>query len=245
MRKTLVTPKRYESSSEARSTYRHPSPRSIPMSHRPKIMRPPSHIDFRTAVKMSQQASACSGPLSLTPLPTYVPKVADERYSCSNNSDQDMAAYSSGVESNGMPTPALLTPPTPESVAYHEPLTMGDLDDTWTTCQAWSDDSLGSIGLGLENDMAGLLPADLWSTTEHTHNTHMAQPPWAHSALSVSLQSVASDLVPLCQGGPSVAMSDCSIEDYSGAAMFPDDWTAYSTMQWPVPDGLWTATRKW
>jgi hypothetical protein len=187
-------------------------------------MRAASHIDFRTAVKMSQQASACSGFPSLTPLPTYAAQVVDECYSYPTNTDQDIPGYASGMESNGMPTSGRLTPQTPDSVVYHEPLAVGDMADVWMVAQPFSDDSLASVGLGFETDMTGLLPAELWSTSEHAHSAPIAQSPWGQSSLSISPQSTTSDCIPCPTGALSLSISECSIEDFNSSGVFHEDW---------------------
>lgn len=190
-------------------------------------MRAASHIDFRTAVKMSQQATACSGFPMLTPLPTYASQVVDECYTFPNQTDPDTTGYTSGVESNGMPTSGHLTPQTPESLVYHEPLAVGDMTNAWMTSQPWSDDSLISAGLGFEGDMTELLPAELWSTPEHAHSAPIAQLPWVQPSLSVSPQSIASDLVPHSSGAPSLPISDCSVEEFNRPGVFHEDWANY------------------
>jgi hypothetical protein len=155
-------------------------------------MRAASHIDFRTAVKMSQQASACSGFPSLTPLPTYASQVVDECYSYPANPDRDIPGYTSDMETNGMPISGRFTPQTPDSIVNHEPLAMDDIAEAWMMTQPCADDSLASIGLGFENDMTGLLPAELWSQAGHAHSAPITQIPWAQSSLSVSPQSKTS-----------------------------------------------------
>jgi hypothetical protein len=187
-------------------------------------MRAASQIDFRTAVKMSQQASACSSLPTLTPLPTYASQVVDECYSYQKNTDQDMTGYTSSMESNGLPTSGCLTPQTPESLIYHEPLTIGEMTDTWMVAQPWLDDSLASVGLGFQSDIGELLPAELWSTSERTQSAPIAQLPWVQSFLSFSPQSIASDLLSHSRGAPSLSFSECSVEDFNSSGVFHEDW---------------------
>jgi hypothetical protein len=187
-------------------------------------MRPASHIDFRTAVKMSQQASAGSAFPMLTPLPTYTSQIVDECYSYSSPLIQDMNVYTPPMEYNGMPTSRQLTPPTPESNLYHEPLAIGDMSNTWMASQACSDDLLVPTGLGFEENMTPLLPPDIWSTHEYTHSAPIAQIPWIQSSPSTSPQSMASDLMSHIGPAPSLSISECSMEDFSSAGAFPEDW---------------------
>jgi hypothetical protein len=205
-------------------------------------MRAASHIDFRTAVKMSQQTSACSGLPKLTPLTTCASGITDGCYSYPNNTDQDVTGYTFGMASSGMTSSGCLTPQTPESLVFHEPMSIEDISDTWMLSQpwsddsqawsddsqAWSDDSQASIGLGLEGDMTGLLPAaELWSTSEHMHSAPIPQTPWAPSYYSGSPQSTTSGFVSHSRGTPSLSMSECSVDDFSDSGVFPDDWANY------------------
>lgn len=173
---------------------------------------------------MSQQASACAGHPTLTPLPTYTSQVVDECYLYPTNTDQDISGYTSGTESNCMLTSGRLTPQTPESVAYHEPLAVGDMTDAWILAQPWSDDSLVSVALGFEDDMTGLLPAETWSNSEHAHSPPIAQLPWVQSSLSVSPQSMTSDLTPYSREASALSLSECSVEDFNSSGVFHEDW---------------------
>jgi hypothetical protein len=187
-------------------------------------MRAASHIDFRTAVKMSQQASACSGYPSLTPLPTYASQVVDECYSYPANIDQEIPGYTSGIETGSMPISGRLTPQTPESTVYHEPVAMGDMADSWMMTQPYSDDSLASIGLGFENDMTGLLAAELWSNPGHVRSAPITQIPWVQSSLSGSPRSMTSDSILYSREAPSLSISECSVEDFNSSGVFHEDW---------------------
>jgi hypothetical protein len=207
------------------SLSRHTSPRSMPSSNKPRAMRAASHIDFRTAVKMSQQASTCSGLPMLTPLPTYTSQIMDECYSYPSPPGQDMTAYTPPLECNGMTTPGRLTPQTPESGSYREPLAIGEMSGAWMVSQTWSDDSLVPIGLGLEGDMTTMLPSELWPTHEYAHSTPIAQIPWVQPSLSASPQSMASDIMSHIKPAPSFSMSECPMDDFNSSGAFPEDWT--------------------
>jgi len=191
-------------------------------------MRPASHIDFRTAVKMSQQAEACSGVPPLTPLTTCANGVLDDCYSFPNNADQDATGYMLGMASSSLTSSGCLTPQTPESLVFPEPMAINDISDAWMLSQPWSDDSQASIGLGLEGDMTGLLPAaELWSTSEHMHSAPIPQTPWAQSYYCGSPQSTISGFVSHSRGTPSLSMSECSVDDFSDSGAFHDDWANY------------------
>lgn len=177
---------------------------------------------------MSQQASACSGLPKLTPITTCPNGVLDDCYSYPNNIDQDATGYTFGMASSGMTSSGSLTPQTPESLVFHEPMAIDDISDAWMLSQPWSDDSQASIGLGLEGDMTGLLSAaELWSASEHMHSAPIPQTPWAQSYYSGSPQSTTSGFVSHSRGTPSLSMSECSVDDFSDSGVFHDDWATY------------------
>jgi hypothetical protein len=187
-------------------------------------MRAASHIDFRTAVKMSQQASACSGFPMLTPLPTYNSQISDECYSYTSNADQDLPGYSRNVEPNSFALSGRLTPETPESLVYHEPLSIGDMADQWMAPESWSEDSLASVGLGFGGDMTAMLPTELWPSPEQTHSASLSQASWYPSSLSESPQHMSSEPVPDARSVPSLSISECSAEDFNNSGAFHEDW---------------------
>jgi hypothetical protein len=189
-------------------------------------MRTASQIDFRTAVKMSQQGAICSGFPMLTPLPTYNSPIADECNSYPSPPGQDMAAYTPPFESSGMPTSGRLTPQTPESDPYHDPLAIGDMADAWMASQSWSDESLLPIGLGFHGDMTALLPSELWSTHDYTHSAPIAQIAWGQPIFSASPHSIAGGIMSHIGTASSLSASECSIDDFNNAGSFPHEWTS-------------------
>jgi hypothetical protein len=190
-------------------------------------MRAASHIDFRTAVKMSQQASVCSGFPILTPLPTYTAQIIDECYSHPSNTDQSLSGYTPPMESNSFPVSGCLTPQTPESIIYHDASPVGNMSDQWMASQPWSDDSLVSVGLGFEGDMSAMLPTELWSTPEHMHSAPITQISWYHPSLSVSPQTISSEPVPDARAVPPLSISECSVDDFNNSGTFHEDWASY------------------
>jgi hypothetical protein len=112
------------------------------------------------------------------------------------------------------------------------------MSDPWTTPQLWSDDALAAIDLGYNPDMIALLPSDVWNTPEHAHSAPVAQMPWTQSTLSLSPQSMVSDLAPDPRSTPSLSMSECSAESYDSSGTFRDDWSncAASTHQYAMAD---------
>ncbi|KAF2629107.1 hypothetical protein BU25DRAFT_26924 [Macroventuria anomochaeta] len=127
-------------------------------------MRAPSHIDFRTAVKMSQQAAIISGISKLTPLPTYQPQIVDDCYSYTPSPEPDLR-FTPEIEQDGFPFSRGATPQTPaEPFGYSDPLPLVENMD-YLDCQPWSSDGLVPVGLGFA-DMEMLLPDDNWMTPE-------------------------------------------------------------------------------
>ncbi|KAF3039930.1 hypothetical protein E8E12_007908 [Didymella heteroderae] len=134
-------------------------------STRPRsIMRAPSHIDFRTAVKMSQQAAIMSGVPKLTPLPTYQSQIVDECYSSTPTREPELR-YTPDIEQDGFPFSRDATPQTPAGpIGNDDSLPMVD-DLGYLDCQPWAEDGLVPVGLGFGNmDMA--MHDDSWMTPE-------------------------------------------------------------------------------
>jgi hypothetical protein len=126
-------------------------------------MRAPSHIDFRTAVKMSQQAAIISGVPKLTPLPTYQSQIVDECWEYTPSPEPELR-YTPEIEQDGfLGYSRGTTPQTPaEPFGYNEPLPILDGMD-YLDCQPWSGDGLVPVGLGFA-DMELAMPADSWMT---------------------------------------------------------------------------------
>jgi hypothetical protein len=127
-------------------------------------MRAPSHIDFRTAVKMSQQAAIMSGVPKLTPLPTYQNQIVDECYTYPPTSEPELR-YTPEMEQDGFPFSRGATPQTPAGpTGNDDSLPMID-DMSYLDCQPWAGEGLVPVGLGFGDiDMA--LPDDSWMTPE-------------------------------------------------------------------------------
>lgn len=196
----------------------------MPSSNRHRVMRAASHIDFRTAVKMSQQASACSGFPVLTPLPTYNPQTIDERYSYSSSPDQNLMGIPAATDPTGFSMSGRLTPQTPETVVYHEPLSMGDLSDHWTMAHPWNDESAMSLGLGFDSDLVGPVSVESWSTPEHSNPVPMPHISWHQPSVSVSPHLISNEIVPNAGAVPSLSISECSLDDFSVSGTYNEDW---------------------
>lgn len=124
-------------------------------------MRAPSHIDFRTAVKMSQQAAVMSGVPKLTPLPTYHSQSVDECCSYNASPEPDLCRFTPDIEQDGFPFSRDATPQTPADVfGFPEPLPVVEGLD-YFACQPWSGDGLVRVGLGF-SDLK--MPVEDWMT---------------------------------------------------------------------------------
>lgn len=171
-------------------------------------MRAPSHIDFRTAVKMSQQAAAMSGVPKLTPLPTYHSQIVDECYSYTPSPEPDLR-YTPEIEQDAFAFSRGGTPQTPpEPFGCSDPLPAID-DISYLDCQPWSGDNLVPVGLGFV-DMDMSMASDSWMTptpepedmtrvtslfAQHTSSSHNTsafdpsiQPAWSTFPLPPSQQ---------------------------------------------------------
>jgi hypothetical protein len=173
---------------------------------------------------MAQYASPCSGIPMLTPLPTYTSPVVDECYFYPDISRQDLTEHVPSMESDGMLTSSPLTPQTPRSIVYQEPLAIVDMSDPWMISRPWADDSLPYVGPGLESDLTTLLPTGLWSAPQYVHNAPIAQVPWGTSSHSSSPQSIPSDFASYARVAPSLSISECSTESYDSSGAFYEDW---------------------
>lgn len=131
-------------------------------------MRAPSHIDFRTAVKMSQQAAIISSVPKLTPLPTYHTQIVDECYSYTPSPAPDLR-FTPDLEHDRFAFSRGATPQTPaDPFGFPEPLPgVEGLD--YFDCQPWNDEALGPVGLGF----SGLEMAQPWM--EHAPEPEMVE----------------------------------------------------------------------
>jgi hypothetical protein len=189
-------------------------------------MRAASHIDFRTAVKMSQQASSLSGLPMLTPLPTYSSQIVDECYSYSSSPEQNMNGFPPAMEHNNFPSSGPLTPQTPQSVLYSEPLTTGEHMDPYMSSPTWSDHFVAT-GLGFDPEITALMPTEVWGTNDTELTMPIPQMSWSPSSISVSPQQMTAELIPHSAGVPSLATSECSVDDFNVPVTGQDDWAMY------------------
>lgn len=187
-------------------------------------MRAASHIDFRTAVKMSQQASNLSGLPTLQPLPTYSNQIFSEGTLGSINSEQSPAEFNSAPDTSNLLASGRLTPQTPEAIMYHEPMSMTDLSEQWMAESTWTEDSLATVGLGLECGMSGMMSTDLWPIDESIHTVPMAQMAWSHTQSSISPQSMSSDFAPDSSLIPALSTGAFSVEDFDGSSNLNNGW---------------------
>jgi hypothetical protein len=200
-------------------------------------MRAASHIDFRTAVKMSQQASACSGYPMLTPLPSYTSQNVGKRYSYPITTEQDLSGYTPTLDASSFPGSGCLTPDTPGSIGYQEPLSIVELTEQWIS-ESWSDDALTNVGLGFGEDITSMLPNELWSNPEQQHSATDTQMPWYQSSFTGSPQPMPSETMAHARTMPSLSISECSVNDFNNSGVFHEDWAncQNSTPQFDMAD---------
>ncbi|KAL1607974.1 hypothetical protein SLS60_002913 [Paraconiothyrium brasiliense] len=208
------------------------SPRSIPSSGRPQIMRTVSQMDFHTAAKLSQYpANFNNFPNMLTPLPTsYTPQIIDE-YSYSSSPEPNMGGFSRSMDQNSYITSSrAMTPSTPEPFAFNDPIAIADPFDQYMSTPSWSDDGSMAVGLGFEHDMPAMLPNNMWSTPEPESITPMGMcdsptvmNTWSHPALSVSPPQHPMGM-PHSKGVPSLSLSEASTEEFNSPHHAQQEW---------------------
>ncbi|KAJ4289159.1 hypothetical protein N0V90_011501 [Kalmusia sp. IMI 367209] len=211
------------------------SPRSIPSSGRPQIMRTVSQMDFHTAAKLSQYPTNFNNFNMLTPLPTYTPQIIDESYSYSSSPEPNMGAFSRSMDQNGyLASSRAMTPSTPEPFAYHDPIAIADPFDQYMGNQSWSDDGSMAVGLGFEHDIPGMLSNDMWATPEPESITPMGlcdspttMSAWSHPAMSVSPPQMPMGMPPHSKAVPSLSISESSTEDFNSPSRVQEEWNNF------------------
>ncbi|KAF1976481.1 hypothetical protein BU23DRAFT_27885 [Bimuria novae-zelandiae CBS 107.79] len=222
--KHLVSPKRFPTMGT--------SPRSIPSSGRPQIMRTVSQMDFHTAAKLSQYPTNFNNFNMLTPLPTYPTPVIEDSFSYSSSPEPNMGGFSRSMDQNGYITASrAMTPSTPEPFAFHDPIAIADPFDQYMNNSSWSDDGSMAVGLGFEHDIPGMLPSDMWATPEPESITPMglcdsptAMNNWSHSAMSVSPPQLPMGMTPHSKAVPSLSISETSSDEYNSPRRVQEEW---------------------
>ncbi|KAF1923293.1 uncharacterized protein M421DRAFT_9803 [Didymella exigua CBS 183.55] len=157
-------------------------------------MRAPSHIDFRTAVKMSQQTAIISGVPKLMPLPSYQSQIIDECYSYIPSPEPELR-YTPDIEQDGFPCSRGGTPQTPiDTFGFNDPFPFIE-NLEYLDGQPWSGDGLVPVGLGFE-DMQMLMPDDSWTTPEPgqvAQANMFAQNPEMQDSFDTSLDTLSAD----------------------------------------------------
>lgn len=236
-RKPMVSPKRYNSTNSVPVLSRHGSPRSVPSSSRQPLVRSVSHMDFHTAVKLGQRPDFAT--TMLTPLQTYSSHI-ENGYSYSSSPEQNMSAFPHQMDRSTSHS-GRLTPQTPESFIYHEPVSVMDNFDPYLS-HSWSDNSHIPVGLGFGDEIPGMMPRDaemrLWTTPEpetvptsmghlNTFEPSLCGSPasintWSNPSLSVSPPQMAHS-----RPVPALSISECSIQDYDSPNVTQEEWNSY------------------
>ncbi|KAL5384381.1 hypothetical protein PMIN06_004615 [Paraphaeosphaeria minitans] len=232
--KHLVSPKRFPTTNSIPTMgTMGTSPRSIPSSGRPQMMRTVSHMDFHTAAKLGQYPANFNNFNMLQPLPTsYTPQIIDE-YAYSSSPEPNMGSFPRSMEQNSYITSSrAMTPSTPEPFAFNDPINIADPFDNYMSTPSWSDDGSMAVGLGFEHDMPGMLANDMWSTPEPESITPMgichsptAMNTWSHPALSVSPPQLPMGMPPHSKGVPSLSLSEASTEEFNSPRHMQQEWS--------------------
>ncbi|KAF2193221.1 hypothetical protein K469DRAFT_730124 [Zopfia rhizophila CBS 207.26] len=243
-KKHVVSPKRFPSSTSIPTMRRDGSPRSVPSSDRPHLARSLSQMDMSTAQKMGHRRPELTGMPMLTPLPTFNPQIIDECYSDYGSPEPSMGVFPHQMEKNGYNASGRLTPQTPDSFTYSEPLSVVDPFDQYLNSQVWSSDEVQMpIGLGFENEIPGMMQNEadmrtMWSTPDldgnstpvqhmRTFESPVCESPasfnvWPHHSVSVSPPQP-----PHTKAVPSLSVSECSVQDFDSTAAFQDEWPSF------------------
>ncbi|KAF2010353.1 hypothetical protein BU24DRAFT_56786 [Aaosphaeria arxii CBS 175.79] len=239
-RKHLVSPKRYPTTNSIPNMSRHSSPRSVPDRHR--LVRAVSQMDFHQAAKFGQHRPDFATMSMLTPLQTYTPHIVDECYSYSSSPEQNMSAYTQPpLEKNKYLSSGRLTPQTPESVVYNEPVNIMDPFDPYMDQSTWTHDGQIPIGLGFGDEVPGLMPSDqLWSGSEAdvvnttsmgsmgTFETPLCGSPGPMNAWPNQAVSMSPPQLPHSRAVPALSMSESSVHDFdSSPNNNQDEWPTY------------------
>lgn len=231
--KHLVSPKRFPTTNSIPTLGT--SPRSVPSTGgRQQLMRAVSGMDFHTAAKMAQPNSFNNFNM-MGPLQGYTPQIIDECYSYSSSPEQNMTPFSQPMEKNGfLASTRSMTPQTPDSFAFNEPINVTDSFD-YMSNQAWSDDGSIPIGLGFEGDMGGMLPGDMWATPEPETTTPMGlcdspstMNMW-HPSMSVSPPQMPMGMPPHSKAVPALSISECSVEDFNSPNNVQEEWAHFQS----------------
>ncbi|KAF2004610.1 hypothetical protein P154DRAFT_35117 [Amniculicola lignicola CBS 123094] len=233
-KKAIVSPKRFHSAQPVSAISRHGSPRSVPSHDRHhQLVRAVSHMDMATMAKLQQRPDYTGMPM-LTPLPTFSPQIIDECYPFSSSPEQQMGAFANPMEKSSYLASGRLTPQTPESFIYSEPLAMNDGFD-YMNAQPWDNGQM-PVGLGFESDIPGMMPVEpdmrMWSSPDLDGGVaamvpmsqSMCDSPESFNAWSNSSLSVSPPQLPHTRAVPSLSLSDCSAQDYDSPNAVQEEW---------------------
>jgi hypothetical protein len=195
-------------------------------------------MDFHTAVKLGHQRGDFSAVSMLTPLQTYTPQIVDECYGYSSSPEPKITPFSHFVEKRSHMNSGRLTPQTPESFSFNEPVSISDPFDQYLQPQIWPQDAQMPIGLGFENDIPGLMPSEtdmrMW-TPEFDGNatptgnmdpytSSVGESPVPADVWPTPAFSVSPPQIPHTRAVPSLSISECSAQDSNSPNPPQDDW---------------------
>lgn len=131
-------------------------------------MRAPSHIDFRTAVKMSQKAAITPTVPKPTPLSTYQTHIVDECYLRNSTPELDLR-FTPEIEQDGYFFSRGATPQTPVESFYYNDLVPTVAGSDYPDCQLWSGDESVDVGLGFADTGSWMTPTPELEETSHAN----------------------------------------------------------------------------
>lgn len=227
MKRPFVSSKRHHFSNTTTTLTGRVPARGLSSTKRSQNMRATSHIDFRTAVKMSQHAAAVSGFPVLTPLPTYASHIKDECYSYSSSPEQNLGGFIAPLDNSNFPSPSQFTPDTPKQTIYHEPLSVGESIDLYLNSQPWSDDPLAPYTIGFESHFTAVPPTDLWPMSEPDNIMPLAHSSWPYELFSAAPTHVSTELSLHTEMVPTLSTGQYSPGDFNASAIGQQEWSIH------------------
>ena len=194
-------------------------------------MRAPSSIDFRTAVKMQQQAATMSGVPKLTPLPTYHNQVVDECYAYTPSPEPDLR-FTPEIEQDGFPFSRGGTPQTPQQpFGCPDPLNAGE-DLSYLHCPPWAGENLVPVGLGfVDMDMSMGCDGSWMTPTPEPEEMARANlyAQSAHNAFDAALAATPWSAFPQQQG--SMSPEDKALDAIDSGIVMQGEWSPRPAQQ--------------
>ncbi|KAF2744398.1 hypothetical protein M011DRAFT_479964 [Sporormia fimetaria CBS 119925] len=201
-------------------------------------------MDFHTAVKLGHPRPDFAAMSMLTHLQTYTPQIIDESYSYSSSPDQTSTAFVHSMDQAHTMHSGRLTPQTPESFSYVQPITVRETLNHYMNPQSWAQDGQVPIGLGFEHDFSGFAATEpdlqFWNTNLpthttpltdiHNHGSMLCESPASLSVWPTTGVSLSPSQPPHTRAVPSLSISECSVQDMESPGGTQEEWPFYQDL---------------